>query len=253
MKYLVFSILALILFVLPIYYIPYTIYSAIAAESTPSSNLSGDLKAKLDEFLKQSASKAAQLKQEVNRKLLDKAYAGTLKSKDENSLQIIASDSAKTVTINQDTVFDSNAKKKQKFSLKTLSEGDYIAALGDVDDNGVLTARKVVLLSPFESTKTFLWGQIVSISDKLITIQSRQLKNTAVSFSQANIKKGDKLISLNDLNIRDFVIVTGNTGKNNIFQAQFIYVIPQGGFIKPKKIVYPERSRGATPSAKVGR
>ncbi len=208
-----------------------TLYPIYAAESTPSSNLSNDLKTKLDEFLKQSATKAAQFKQEISRKLMDKAYVGTLKSKNENSLTLACATGAKIVTVNQDTVFESKLKTKQKFSLKTLSEGDHIAALGDIDDNGVLTARKIVLLTQPANIKTYLWGQIVSMSDKLITIQTRQSKNVAVSFSQDNLK------------LRDFVIMTGTIGKNDIFQAEFIYVISQGGVIKPKKI--------ATPSARL--
>lgn len=217
----------LILFILFINHSSLIVNHVYAAESTPSSSLSSDLKTKLNEFLKQSATKAAQLKQEISRKLLDKVYIGTLKSKNENSLTLACATGTKTVTVNQDTVFESKLKTKQKFSLKILSGEDYIAALGDVDDNGVLTARKIVLLTPSVSVKTYLWGQIVSMSDKLITIQTRQSKNVAVSFNQDNLK------------LRDFVITTGTFGKNDIFQAEFMYVIPQGGIIRPKKTATP--------------
>lgn len=220
-----------------------------AAESSPSS----EIRTKLEELKREIASKAAKLKQEVNRKLQNKAYVGYVKSKSSASLTLAQTTGAKLVSINQDTVFEGQIKTKKKFSQKTffsqktLSEEDFVAALGDVDETGVLTAKKVVLLQPVTSNlKAFLWGQVVSISDELITLKDRTLKNIAVSkTSGTNVK------------LNDFIIATGtkneqssSSSKNDIFEAQFLYVIPQGGILKPKRVVYPTPTgAGATPSA----
>lgn len=201
-----------------------------ATESSSSANMSAELKVKLDEMKKEIASKAAKLKQEVNLKLQNKAFIGTLKSKTDTSLVLDSDTGTKNVTINQDTAY--------KSPLKKLVAGDYIACLGDVDDNGVLTAKKIILQSPPKASSTFLWGQIISIADKLITIQTRDLRKIAVAPA-----------SLKDLNIRDFIILTGILNKNNIFQADFIHIIPQGGIIKPKKVATPS-AKIASPSAK---
>lgn len=204
-----------------------------AAESSPSA----DIRAKLEELKKEIASRAAKLKLEVSSKLKDKAYAGKIKTKSDNAITLATKNGPRIVNINQDTEFDSNVKKK-KYSQKLISEEDYLAALGDVDETGVLTARKIILQpTPNYELKTFLWGQIISISDKLVTLKERNLKNVAVSFSNPSSVK-----------VLDFTILTGGFGKNDIFEADFVYVIPQGGVIKPKKIATPS-AKIATPSA----
>lgn len=211
-----------------------TLYPTFAAESTPSA----DIKAKLDEFKKQIASKAAKLKQEINRKLKDKAYAGKVKAKSDTSLTLAAKSGPKIVSINQDTVFESNLKSKQKFSQKTLSAEDYIAALGDADETGVLTAKKIILLpaTDNEQPKSYLWGQIISISDQLATIRNSEFKNVAATLST------ETQVKLNDL-----VILTGITKKNNIFNTIFLYVI--SGASTTQKGAAPS-AKIATPSAK---
>lgn len=203
-----------------------------AAESTPSA----DIKAKLEELKKEIASKAAKLKQEVNRKLQNKAYIGKVKTKSSQTLTLATDKGPKIVNINQDTQFESKVKgslreARKKFSQKLLAEEDFLVALGDVDETAVLTAKKLILL-PVTSPepKTSIWGQIVAISDKLITIKGKDLKNFAATLS-----------SLSAIKVNDFVLLTGNVGKNEIFNGEFVYVIPQGGTLKFKN---------ATPSAK---
>lgn len=202
---------------------------ALAADSTPSA----DIRAKLEELKKDIASRAAKLKQEIDKKLTNKAYAGKVKTKSKTSITLATRTGPKIVSINQDTVFDSQIKGK-KYSLKLVSEEDYLAALGDIDETGVLIAKKIILLDPKPLTlnpKSYLWGQIVAVSEKLATLKDKEQKNIAVSLpKQVSIKEGN------------FVILAGSMGKNDIFEASFLYIIPQGGILKPKRV--------ATPSAK---
>ena len=227
------AILGLLFFLHPS---PFTLHPIFAADSTPSS----DIKSKLEELKKEIASKAAALKQDIDRKLTNKAYIGKIKTKSPTAITLATKNGPKIVNINQDTQFDSNVKGK-KYSQKLMSEEDLVAGLGDIDENQVLTAKKIVLLYPIPYTlypKIYLWGQIISISDKLVTLKDPKSKNVAVS------------MPLNKVKLNDFVILTGNMGKNDIFEAQFVYIIQQRGFIKPKKMVYPApNGAGATPSA----
>ncbi len=200
-----------------------------AADSTPSA----DIKAKLEDLKKEIASKAAILKQVVDSKLKDKAYIGKIKQKSDNSITLATASNPKMVGINQDTVFESKVKGKAKYSQKNLAEDDYIVALGDTDEVGVLTAKKIILLpQPAQQKKTFLWGQVISISDQLVTLKNSDSKNVAVSMP-----------SVSGIKLNAFAILTGFQDKNDIFKAGFVHVIPQGGVIKPKKT--------ATPSAQV--
>lgn len=223
-------------FICTLYIVNFTFTkTASAADSTPSA----DIKIKLEELKKEIASKAAQLKKTVDQKLKDKAYVGMVKSSSDTSLTLAAESGPKMVSINQDTVFESQIKGRKKLSGKAISEDDYIAALGDIDETGVLTAKKIILLpSPNnEKPKTFLWGQIVSVSDRLATLKDREFKNVAASLPVSPTVK-----------LNDFVIITGNKNKNDIFETGFVYVIPQGGILKPRKIATPS-AKLATPSA----
>jgi len=223
-----YFVILLFTFYISIFTTSVTVY---ATDATPSS----DIKSKLEELKKEIASKAAKLKQEVGKKLTNRAYIGKVKTKSDTSLTIATKNGPKIVNINQDTNFNSNVKGK-KYSQKLIAEEDYVASLGDIDETQVLTAKKVILLDPKPSSltpKTYLWGQATAISDKLVTLKNRHLKNISVSLPNgSNIK------------LNDFVILTGIMGKNEIFEAEFVYVIPQGGFIRPKIKI-------ATPSAQI--
>lgn len=222
----------LLAFLLPV---AYNLSPVYANDSTPSA----DIKAKLEELKKEIASKAAQLKQIVDRKLRDKAYIGKVKSKSTNSLTLAADSGPKIVSLNQDTIFKSNVKGKTKFSQKTLAEEDYISALGDTDETGVLIAKKIILTPPPSDTqKAYLWGQVISVSDNLVTLKSADSKNISATLpAQSEVK------------LSDFIILTGNKNKNDVFKAGYVYVIPQGGILKPKKVATPS-AQTATPSAK---
>ncbi|MEK7617116.1 MAG: hypothetical protein AAB414_03605 [Patescibacteria group bacterium] len=228
MKYLLVLLLVTCYLLLP--------HPIRAADSTPSA----DIKSKLEELKKEIASKAAKLKQEVNKKLQNKAYVGLLKTKSDTSITLASNTGPKLISINQDTAFESKVKNRQKISLKGLSEEDYITALGDVDETQVLTAKKVILLPKAKpSTKTYLWGKIISEEAKLATLLGRDQKNTAVS-----IPKDVKV------RVSDFIIATGRYNENDIFEAEFVYVIKQGGILKPKKSASPSASIKASPSLK---
>ncbi len=222
-----------------LYPLPYTLYPGYAADSTPSASV----KAKLDILKQEIASKAAKLKSEINQKLQNKAYIGTVKTKsDEHSstgfktITLAVSSGLKLVTVNQDTIYETKSKRS-KFSLKSLAEEDYVAALGDVDEIGTLIAKKIILQpDPTKDVTSVFWGQVISLSEKLV-IKTKDLKNITVT-------AGDNT-NFSDVKLNDFIIVTGVVNDSQILKADFIYVIPQGGFLKTKKTATPS----ATPAS----
>lgn len=247
-KLIVYSSLIIVncLILLPITY--YQLPIAYAAESTPAA----DLKEKLSQLQKDIASKAAKLKQEINQKLQNKAYVGLVKSSSATSLTLANDHGAKIVSLNQDSEFSSHHKKVIRYSLKTLKEDDFVAALGDVDENGVLTARKIILWpTPPPEAKIHLWGQVISLSDNLITLTTKDGKSVTVSVtSETNLEKDGKEVSLAQVLKNNFVIVTGVMGEEETLLADFIYLYSQPAFLKPKKIATPsaQASSSASPS-----
>ncbi|MBI2018579.1 hypothetical protein HYS96_02620 [Candidatus Daviesbacteria bacterium] len=212
----------------------YFINHTYAADSTPSA----EIQVKLEELKKDIASKAAKIKKDVDRKLKDKAYAGKIKTISNASIAIAAHSGPKIASINQDTVFESNVKGR-KYSQKLMRPEDFIVAMGDVDETAVLTAKKVILLPEKEEVnKVSLWGQVIAISDKLLTVKNKDGKNIAVALPSGSTVK-----------LNEFLILTGQHNKNEIFTAEFVYIIPQGGILKPKKVGSPS-AQLSTPSAK---
>lgn len=196
-----------------IWYLVFDISAAFAAEASPSA----DIKAKLEQLKQDIASKAAQLKQEVNKKLQNRAYIGLVKVKSQDSLTLASNSGPKLVTINQDTNFESKVKKIKSYSFKNITEGDFVATLGDIDDAQVLTAKKVLLLDPPKmATRSAVWGQVVSIIDDDLTIKNREKKNIYIETSKANKP---------NLKLNNFVIVSGTEDKENSIKASFIYVL----------------------------
>lgn len=236
------------LLIFTLYIVHFTLALPIyAADASPSA----DIKQKLEELKKEIASKAAQLKQEVNQKLQNKAYAGNVKTKTDNSLTLATKTGPKIVSINQDTEYESKVKSKVKFSAKTLGEEDYLAALGDIDNNGVLTAKKIILLNPQPGAKTYLWGQVVSISDRLVTVRDRDYKTYTVSVTnKTDIFKGESAVNFGEVSTNDFVILTGDINEKAILEAGYMYIIPQGGVLRSKFKPATQSAQEATPAAK---
>jgi outer membrane lipoprotein-sorting protein len=195
---------------------------AHAVESSPSA----DIKAKLEELKKEIASKAAKLKQIVNRSLTNKAYVGKVKTKSATSLTLAVRSGAKIVSLNQDTVFESEVKSKQKFSAKTISEEDFLAALGDIDETGVLTAKKIELMpESIQQTKKVISGTVNSIDDGTLNIKDKELKNYKVSIDKnTDLITAEKEILLSQLKSGQQVLVVGFLQEENLIEATFVYM-----------------------------
>lgn len=181
--------------------INFLIPAVYAAESSPSA----DIKSKLEELKKEIASKAAKLKEVVSQKLTNKAYIGTLESQATASATLLTKSGAKILSLNKDTV-----------RPKKLSPGDRLAALGDLDDTGVLNAKKILLVPKASPLKSHLWGQIVSRSGNLLILKDKNFNTHNVSMAKTSTKEAK---------INKFAIVSG-LSKDEVFEASFMYVIP---------------------------
>lgn len=217
-----------------------------ANESTPSSETS--IKSKLEALKAEIASKAAKYKQEVSQKLQNKAYVGTVKTISEQTLMLDSPAGLKTVNINQDTIYESSLSKK--YSFRNIEKNDLIAALGDIDDTNVLTAKKIVdLPTQTKTSKTIIWGQVLELSSKIIIKTKDNKKLTIVVDSNTTYQKSDKEITFENIRLNDIIIIVGIVDKSENLSAKFIYVTPQGVVIKPKAIA-TSSSQVATPAAK---
>lgn len=245
-------LLGLFLFFI-LHYSLFIIPAALAAE--PTATPSAELKTKLQALQAEIASKAAQIKAEISKKLQNRAYVGFIKTKSDTSLTLATKSGSKIVNLNQDTTYSGG---KTKVSLKTLVNDDYIVALGDIDDTGVLTAKKVIKLAiPEESSVQTIWGLVVGISDSEVTITTKQGKTMTVTFdTKTDFKFGMQESSVNDVRMNKGIIAVGSSPKTGYISARLVYIQPYSSSYTPKAVTpspvkaTPTASPSATPTKK---
>jgi hypothetical protein len=192
------------------FYIP----DALATDSTPSAPIkseSADFKQKLKVLQEEIASKAAKLKQEVSQKLQNKAYIGFVKSKSDTSLTIATITGTKIININEFTEYSGKTATKTKLSFKTLAVDDYIAALGDIDDNEVLTSKRILKTEPVKPvTKQIVFGQVTAVDrdNQVITLQTKNGQSKSFTCTDnTNIKIGKNDAGFIDIKFGRNIIV----------------------------------------------
>lgn len=203
---------------------------------------SGTLLQKLDELKKEIASKAAEIKNDINKKIQDKAVLGTILKIEEEQLIIQGLNSTRTVKYDEFTEFI--GLKGKKIAVKTLEENDKVATLGDVDDKNNLVAKKVIFLENFATqSATTVWGQITKATGSTITLKDNAGQNqTIITSGQTAFYLGNNEASILDIKPEKFMVARGTRLKDGSIRARFVYFIPSVGFIKPEK-------KTASPSA----
>lgn len=217
--------------------------TATVSASPQTATQSSTLLQKINEIKNQIASKAAEIKQEVTQKIQNKAYIGKISDISGNNISLVVRDETKTINTNEYTAFQ---LKKGK-SLKDLKKDDYIASLGDVDDKGALTAKKIIRFdTPPATPSSIVWGildQTSSTSASIKTRDNQTLKlltnsNTVINLSGREIK-------LNQITSDRKIVVVGRKNQDSI-NASFVYVVPNAGDILNTKSASPSASAKLT-------
>lgn len=219
--------------------------SVLSATTSPS------LKQKLEELKKEVASKAAIMKLETKQKLENKVFVGTVSSNDGQTIILSTRNGLKTVNIDEYTNFQSKIKTVKKTALiaKNIAEGDYVATLGDVDDKGILVAKKVVKLEKIatDGAKLVL-GKIESVSSPTLTLKL-PTNNTllkVITSPTTYFFIGQTEASIQDAKTDKLLIAKGEQLRDGSIKARFVYFYPTGT-VKAVKIASP--SSATSPSA----
>ncbi len=205
--------------------------SAFAVES------SGSAKTKLQALQAEIASKAALLKQEIGNKLQNKVYSGFIKSKSLNSLTLGTPIGSKIVNVNEYTIYQSDSPITKKTSNQsTLLPEDFVFALGDVDDTGVLTAKKVIKTATPSAARQTYFGEVQDINEenKAILMQTKQGQNLTLQINSATVfKMGSSEALISDVRVQKSIIAVG-IADQKLLKARFIYIFPYSSGIKVK-------------------
>lgn len=164
-----------------------------------------------DEATQPAGAVGSKLLQNLQDKQKAKTYIGTITDKTETSIQLRNLESKiQLISINQETNFISIGKVDREIDFEEVGIGDFIAALGYINEDEVLDSSRVLVTSEFEKTKrkTFFGEVIVKdrtqikVADKLIAEEilvdiSRNTEVTNQSdgrFDFADIEEGMQVI-----------------------------------------------------------
>lgn len=104
-----------------------------------------------------------------------KVFMGTITDKTDNSLQIKNFEGTiQIIAITKDASFAQGLTVPKDLKYSDIAIGDYIIAMGFENTKGVLTTQRVVVSKPFtEPTRKILYGKILSINKKVVTIEDK--------------------------------------------------------------------------------
>ncbi len=201
------------------YYIP-----VLAQESSPSASpLENSFLQKLNELREEVASKAAQIKLDINKKLQNKVHIGEISGITETEIKLLTRNEEKKIILNEYTEYDNETPRPEFGDFKNR---DYIAALGDIDDKGSLVAKKVVRLEKKEpDKKKFYFGQVKQVISSTITIDTKANENlNIVASNDTQYGTGNDEAVFSDIKVGARIVVVGIPNENGIIQAEFIYL-----------------------------
>src|SRR3989344_3103489 len=194
--------------------------------SAQTASPSGTLLQKLDELKKEIASKAAEIKNDINKKIQDKAVLGSILKIEDGQLIIQGLNSTKTVKYDEFTEFI--GLKGKKIDIRTLETSDNVAALGDIDDKNNLVARRVIFLENFATKSAeVVWGQISKTTGSAITLKNKAGENqTVLTNNLTAFYLGNNESSIQDAKPEKFMVARGTRLNDNSIRARFVYLIP---------------------------
>lgn len=214
-----------------------------------SSTPSGSVLEKLNSLKMEIASKAAEIKADIGRKIVNRAWSGVISSKTDSLIVVKSNDEEHRIRIDEYTVY-TTGKTKDKGLLKDLTIGDFIVAIGDVDDENILKAKKVIRSKQIVINKSLIWGQIQSTTNNLIKVRTVDGEKDLTMQTLTTYWLGSKEASISDAKKDKFLLaVTEGSGSADL-KAMMIYFIPTTGYFKPEKKASPSAGL-ASPSAKV--
>lgn len=209
---------------------------SVLSKTARADDKSPSLESQVKSLEQEIASKAAALEGKVSLKLQNKIAEGTVTSV--SGSQIVLSpingysdnpSHNQTVLVNSFTTYDFTSKRLSE----TINRDDFVIALGDVDDAGNLAAKKIIKASqPTTVLPDSTMGKVVSITGSTLTVKERGNQTVLIASTDGTaLYSGDQEITFAQIKTGNLVIATGQMVKDNIFNARFVYLVPEEMFL----------------------
>ena len=193
------------------------IASSVSAQTpSPSATSAGVIrdavKQKVDEEL-------ANIKQAVAKK----AYVGTISTKSDLTLTITnLKNQARTATVTTDTTIKLTGGKDG--TPADVKVGDFVIAMGDVDSNGALTTKRLLVIAkPAADTRDSVWVTVTKVATSSLTTENTKKEAGTVKLSSATKYTGTTKVT--DIKVGSKLVVVGSVAKTTL-TASLIQLLP---------------------------
>lgn len=170
------------------------VVSVVVAQSpSPTASSSGNIR---DAVKQKVSEELANIKQAVAKR----AYVGTISAKSELTLTITnLKNQSRTATVTTDTTIKLTGGKDG--TPADLKVGDFIIAMGDVDSNGVLTTKRLLVIAqPETDNRDSVFLTITKVSASALTGENLKKETWTIKLTSAakatDVKVGSKIVAV---------------------------------------------------------
>ncbi len=170
------------------------VVSVVAAQSpSPTASSSGNIR---DAVKQKVSEELANIKQAVAKR----AYVGTISAKSDLTLTITnLKNQSRTATVTTDTTIKLTGGKDG--TPADLKVGDFIIAMGDVDSNGVLTTKRLLVIAqPEADNRDSVFVTVTKVSASSLTGENLKKEVWTIKLTSAakaaDVKVGSKLVAV---------------------------------------------------------
>lgn len=160
------------------------------------------------------------------------SYMGTVTDITEGTIQLKSPDGQiRQISTSSDTSSVKIGSKTQEIKLSDIAIGDYIVAMGFKNGNGVLDAKRILVITPPEKPATSaIYVKVISNSKNTIsaeTIKGQEAKSIVAAKGASislNDKDGSSRIKFSDIGEGDILLAVGEPAKDK-FEARSLFVV----------------------------
>jgi len=154
-----------------------------------------------------------------------RAFVGTISAKADATITVTnLTNQSKTAVITGDTVIRLTGGKDGTFA--DLKVGDFVIAMGDVDSQGTLTTKRLLVISkPGADKRRALTGRVTDTSSSSLTIET--LKKEIITIKVTSNTTITNKNKLSDIKVGSRIVAVGlPTLAESTFTAKLLHLIP---------------------------
>ena len=154
-----------------------------------------------------------------------RAFVGTISAKADATITVTnLTNQSKTAVITGDTVIRLTGGKDGTFA--DLKVGDFVIAMGDVDSQGTLTTKRLLVISkPGADKRRALTGRVTDTSSSSLTIET--LKKEIITIKVTSNTTITNKNKLSDIKVGSRIVAVGlPTLAESTFTPKLLHLIP---------------------------